>query len=341
MAHVTLSSDLVEEIAARRTISAEDVLALRREVFRDSVVDPMEAQAVFRLDHACHDKDPSWTQFYVDALTDFFVWQAEPRGYVSEELGRFLIENITGDGQIDGRSELELLINVVHWATACPEELVLFVMNAVRESVLNPETAIYGSNRPPAVIGPADAEVIRRVIYAGASGGGFTVTRREAELIFELNNATTEVENAPGWSDLFVKAIANHLMFPRGAPAVPGAEEARRRERWLEERRGVGQLLGDIGRAAGSGDIPLREAWKTFDPFGGEAAREERDREAARVGEALSREAIDAGEARWLIGQIDRDGILHENERALLAFIKQNSPNIDPSLDDLMAKAGV
>ncbi len=341
MAHATLSSDLVEEIAARRSISAEDVAALRREVFQDSVVDPMEAQAVFRLDHACHDKDPSWTQFYVDALTDFFVWQAEPRGYVSEELGRFLIENIAGDGRVDGRSELELLINVVHWATACPEAMVLFVMNAVRESVLNPETAIYGSNRPPAVIGPADVEVIRRVIYAGASGGGFTVTRHEAELIFELNNATTEVENAPGWNDLFVKAIANHLMFPRGAPAVPAAEEARRRERWLEERRGVGQLLGDMGRAAGSGDIPLGEAWKTLDPFGSEAAREERDREATRVSEALSREAIDEDEARWLIGQIDRDGVLHDNERALLAFIKQNSPNTHPLLNELMAKAGV
>lgn len=341
MAHVTLSSDLVEEIAAKRSISAEDVLALRREVFRDSVVDPMEAQAVFRLDHACHEKDPSWTQFYVDALTDFFVWQAEPRGYVSEELGRFLIENITGDGRVDGRSELELLINVVHWATACPEELVLFVMNAVRQSVLNPETAIYGSNRPPAVIGPADVEVIRRVIYAGASGGGFTVTRREAELIFELNNATTEVENAPGWNDLFVKAIANHLMFPQGAPAVPSAEEALRRERWLEERRGVGQLLGGMGRAAGSGDVPLSEAWRTFDPFGSEAARAERNREETQVREALSREAIDEGEAKWLIGQIDRDGILHENERALLAFIKQNSPSIHPLLDDLIAKAGV
>lgn len=53
--------------------------------------------------------------------------------------------------------------------TACPEELVPFEMNAVRDSVLSPETAIYGSNRPPAVIGAADVEVIRRVIYAGAT----------------------------------------------------------------------------------------------------------------------------------------------------------------------------
>ena len=76
----------------RGAIGADDVLKLRREVFRDGVVDPVEARDVFRLDHACATKDPAWTQFYVDALTDFFVWQANPKGYVDQELGRFLIE---------------------------------------------------------------------------------------------------------------------------------------------------------------------------------------------------------------------------------------------------------
>jgi hypothetical protein len=341
MAHVTLSSDLVEEIAAKRSITAEDVLALRREVFKDSIVDPMEAQAIFRLDHACSTKDPAWTQFYVDALTDFFVWQAEPRGYVNQDLGRFLIQNIAGDGRVDGASELELLINVIHWATSCPEELVLFVMDAVADSVLRPGTAVYGSNRPPAVISPADVEVIRKVIYAGASGGGFTVTRREADLIFDLNNAAAAEDNAPAWGDLFVKAIANHLMFPHGAPMVPSTREARHRERWLEERGGVGQLLGSVGKAFGTGDIPVSEAWKSFDPFGTEADRAERAREEGRVREALAREAIDADEARWLIGRIDEDGVLHDNERALLTFIKRNSPSVHPSLAQLFDKVGI
>ena len=341
MTEIAASSSLVEEIAAKGVISAEDVLRLRREVFRDGIVDPIEAHDVFRLDHACQGKDPSWTQFYVDALTDFFVWQAKPKGYVSDELGDFLIQNVAGDGRVDTTSELELLINVIHWATACPEKLALFALKAVRHSVLEPGSASYGSNRPPAVISPADVELIRKVIYAPGSAGGFTVTREEAELIFDLNDATITVENAPSWGDLFVKAIANHLMFPRGAPKVPSAEEALHRERWLQERRGVGGLLGQMGQAVGRGDIPLGEAWKAFDPLGSQAGREERQREEARVREALSREAIDEQEAIWLSARIMRDGTLHENERALLAFIKQNSPSIHPKLDEVMAKAGV
>ncbi|MDH5409762.1 MAG: hypothetical protein OEY16_00120, partial [Alphaproteobacteria bacterium] len=60
---------------------------------------------------------------------------------------------------------------------------------------------------------------------------------------------------------------------------------------------------------------------------------------AARV--AWQRETIDEEEARWLIARIGRDGKMHGNEVALLKFIKDNSPNIDPSLNPLFEQAGL
>ena len=95
---------------------------------------------------------------------------------------------------------------------------------------------------------PSDVELIRKVIYAPGSPGGFTVTRGEAELLTMLDQATIAEENAPTWPDLFARAVANALMFPRGAPIVPDAREAKRRERWLEQRRGIGELLLGIGK---------------------------------------------------------------------------------------------
>ena len=119
------------------------------------------------------------------------------------------------------------------------------------------------------------------------------------------------------------------------------ADEALRREAWLKDRRGVGRLLSQMGGAIKSGDIPLREAFAEADIIGSRAAKEEREREESRVSEALSREAIDQTEAKWLSDRINRDGTLHENERKLLQFIKQNSPSVDPLLDDLFEKAGL
>ena len=349
MSESSPSSDLVQELSARGTISAEDVLALRRGVFKDGAVDRAEAEAVFHLDQACTQKAPEWTRFYVDVLTDYFVWQSEPRGYVNEDLAGFLCERILHDGQIEATSELELLINVVHWAVSCPSDISLLVLNAVKQSVLTPETASYGSNRPPMVISPADVEIIRRAIYAPGSPGGFTVTREEAELLFELSDATADSENAPSWNDLFAKAVANYLMLPRGTPVVPEADEARRRERWLNERRGTAALLRDVFKEAGhsAGQFAkmdfsrLGEAYEDVDPRGRVADRKAQEQEAERLREALARETIDEHEAEWLISKINADGALHENERVLLAFIKQNAPKIHPALNELLAKAGL
>ena len=341
MNDVALSTSFVDSLIAKGSITAEDVLKLRQEVFRDGACDRDEAEAVFELDSACTAKDPAWRDFYVDALTDYFVWKADPPKYMSEDKARFLIGHIVKDGRIDQGSELELLINVVHWSESCPTSLAVFVLEAVRESVLTPETASYGSNRPPAVISPADVEIIRKVIYAGAGGGGFTVDRGEAELIFELNDATLHQENAPSWSDLFVKAIANHLMFPRGAPVVPDAAEVKRRDAWLADRRGVGELMKGVSKAALRADIPVAEAWRELDLFGGQRAKEQREREEAQTREALRRESIDRDEAAWLAGRVMADGMLHEDERKLLLFIKQYAHHIDPALSELFAKAGI
>lgn len=345
MSEAAVFQDLVDQICNSGTISAEDVLALRRQVFPDGVVSAEEAETVFRLDHACEDKAAEWTRFYVDALTDYFVWQSKPRGYVNDAQARALIDNIERDGRIDAMSELELLLNAVHWCVACPAELSRIALTAVKDSVLSPEAAAYGSNRPPAVIAPADVELIRKVIYAPGSPGGFTVTREEAEILFALERATIAEENAPAWPDLFAKGVANALMFPRGAPQVPDAEEALRRERWLEERGSVGNLLVGVGKALATGNIPVREAFQEADVFGTHRAQETREKEEARVTEALAREAIDADEAQWLIAQLGKaadfgEGF-SEGERQLLAFIKANSPAIDPALQPLIDKAGV
>jgi len=327
----------LDALAGKAEITEDDVLALRRDVFADGIADREEAEQVFRIERGASEKHPSWTAFYVDALTDHVVWKVEPKKYVSEDNARFLIDHIMADGRVQSASELELLINVLHWSLSCPEELAVLALEAVRDSVLDPDHAAYGAGRRPAVIDAADVALIRKVTHAGGGGGGFTVTRHEAEILFELNDATIDADNDPAWRDLFVKAIAAHLLFPRGAPMVPSAAEALRRERWLEGRRGIGGLLRAVGGQAMRVD-PVG-TWQTADPFGTRRAREDAAREAAELGEAMARERVDSDEAEWLAGRVGHDGRLHPNERALLAFVQDNARDIDPALKALLAQA--
>ncbi len=341
MSDAALLEDLIDRLCQQQNITAEDVLDLRRLTYPDGVIGANEAAAVFQLDHACPDKDPSWVQFYVEALTDYFLWQSEPRGYLSEPQSKELISTVVHDGRVDSVTELELLINIIHHAKSVPEELALFVLGAVRDSILNPDTAVYGRDRQAGVITPFDVEILHRVIYAPGSPGGFTVSQEEAELLFDLNDATSSAENSPAWTEFFVKAVVNFLMFPRRAPVVADAAVARRREAEPSGGRGIGGVLRGLTASMRRMDIPFTEAFREFDPFGSAVEREERAKESARVQEALAREAINGSEVQWLIERIRRDDNLHPNERALLTYIKTNAAVIDPSLNDFLAKAAV
>lgn len=336
-----LAGDLVDALIARGTITEDDVLALRRTVFRDGVIDTREAELVFELERSCQEKAPGWGAFYCEALTDYIVWRRDPRGYVDDATADMLIARITEDGRVHGPTELVLLVNIVHRAETVPAPLRVFILEAVRDSVLAGSDPIYGKDREPNQIDPVDVEIVRKVIYGTASPGGFTVTRREAELLFDLNDATVDADNADAWQDLFVKGVANYLMFPRGAPVVPSAETVRRRAAEATAGASVGGFLARVTRAFRRGDVSVGEAWRQADPLGRHADGAVEAQEQARRSEASMRESIDAEEAQWLAARIAADGTLHDNERALLVFIRRHATAIHPGLEPVMAQFGV
>lgn len=332
-----------KEILARGQMTADDVANLRRALFDDGIIEADEADLVFRLNDECSERDEGWNQLYIDALTDYFVWGSTPRGYVNEGQARELLYRIVRNNRIDGDTELELLGNILHWAKYVPPELAEFALSAVRESILDPDSAAYGRGRRRGVVDPVDIELIKRAIYAPATLGSITVTRREADMIFDINEATSHDENHPSWDRLFVHAIANYLMFPRPAPVPEPPEEVLRRERWLKERDGVGGFLKKVGNEAAQtmrgGGLEWDAAMKGL--FGSSIRERDPVEEAAAAGVAAEREAIDGEEAKWLIERIGQDGELEKNEVALLKFIMDNSPAIDPSLNPLFEQAGL
>jgi len=325
--------DFVETKIADGTVSADDVITLRRFIYGDMVVSLAEGAALFKLNAAAGRFDPTWYELFPEAMADILVNQVRPQGYVSEENATWLIGQVTADGHVCTRTELDAVLHVLEKAREAPERLEQFALRAVADSVISGTGATRaGSELKPGVISDGEVELLRRVLYAGAGCGGIAISRAEAEILFDLNDATVEAENAPAWSELFTRAVANHLMALSGF-TPPTREVALAREDWLDQPGGFEGGLGGFFRKMVSGGVGgIRDAYRDQpDPFA--------ERGAAMAAEIAANEVVTGGEAEWLAARIGRDGQLHENEKALLRFLREESPTIHPSLQPLMDKA--
>jgi hypothetical protein len=327
-----LSAVSVAEIRARGSIKDADVLKLRRSYYDDGRITTEEAETILALNDACPVQDPAWADCFVETITDYLVEQAAPEGYLTVENAQWLIDRIASDGKVETKTELELLINVLDKARWAPPSLARFALDQVKHAVLEGTGPLRsGKKLEPGIVSEADVDLLRRVLYSFGSDGNIAVTRPEAEVLFDIDEATTGADNHPTWGDLFVKAIANSVMASSGY-AAPPRESALARDAWLD-RRGdlsIEAVLGGMGNGVKS-------------LFGGYRLQSEEERAIARLTQQkisiVTHEAVTPAEAQWLAERIGRDGKLTSNERALLMFLKAESPSIAPPLRDLVARA--
>ena len=319
-------------ILEKTSINAEDVLAFRRSVFSDGIISRAEAESLFAVNDGITKAAREWDEFFVEAECDYLVRQAEPQGYISEENARWLTRMISADGVVKSTSELELLVRALEIAKSSPDFFAAFALDQVRVSVLA-GTGPYSraGHAMPGVVTEGDVAMLRRILYAFGGDGNVAITKPEAEVLFDLSDATRRAANEPGWRDLFVRANANYLMAHTLFKA-PDRATAQRREDWLESRPGAGSILKSMFGIILDGDLAsVREACRTEDSWA-------KDNEAFEAGTAAA-ERITAGEVAWLTDRIGRDGTISADEKALLDFIRSESPHIDKSLRPLLEKA--
>lgn len=242
----------IRKIAASGKVGEADVLALRRTMYgNDHVIDAAEANALFELNDAADGTCPAWPAFFVEAITDYCVYQTEPAGYVTDEMAGWLIAKFSRCGVVKTATELELLIKVMETSRIVPVRLEEFALKQVHEAVMTGDGATRSGERlEPGQIGEPEVSLLRRILYACGGETGASISRAEAELLFDINDAASSSDNHPSWRELFVKAIANYLMAAR-VGVSPIREEALRREKWLDqESTGV---LGILSSALSSG----------------------------------------------------------------------------------------
>ncbi|MTI42750.1 hypothetical protein JM93_00953 [Roseibium hamelinense] len=322
----------VDTKIADGAVSAEDILQVRRYIFGDGAISLEEGEALFRLNNADCTYAEGWYDLLPEAVCVLLVEQARPEGYVSDDHATWLINQITADGHVCTRTELDVVLKVLEKATEAPAALERFALEAVKQSALTGSGCTRAGHKlKPGVISDGEVELLRRILYASAGSASIAISKMEAEILFDINDATVEAENAPAWSELFAKAVANYLMALSGYQP-PSREVALRRENWLEQPGGFEGGLGGFFKSMFTGGTGgVRSGLQREDSIAAQ-------RGAAMSAEIAANEVVSEDEAHWLVNRIGRDGLMHENEKALLRFLREESPTIHPALQPLMER---
>jgi len=305
---------LAAQVADDKAVSADEIMALRRTAWPDGKIDPEEAEAIFILNDQIATPTAEWSDFFTEALVEFIVNTTEPRGYVSEDNARWLIERIQHDAKMCSLTELELIVRVLEKAKSTPESLRLFALDLLERAVLTGEGPTRaGGALHPGSITSAECALIRRTIFASGGDRPAAVSQREAEMLFRIKDATLGAANAPEWERLFVQGVGNYLQGWQGATGLT-RERAGELESFMNDRSS--NLGGFFQRMAKVNANGLAQAVREIG-FG----RRQPARDIA--GEAAGEHTVTDTENLWLKARIDGDDKIDALEEALLRFLDE------------------
>ncbi|MGC1300752.1 MAG: hypothetical protein WA840_00125, partial [Caulobacteraceae bacterium] len=341
-------AEFLTRLDGKAVLTAQDTLDVRRLFYADGVtVTPAEAEALVRLNLDAGEVSPEWSALYVEALTDFMVRQQSPVGYVDQAKADWLVAAVSRDG-VRRADEVEALVHVLETAEEVPASLSAFVLQTVKTAMLARAGQGPGDQ---GFIGPDDVARLRRVLFAGGGEANIGVTRHEAEALFDINDAFRDAPNDAAWTDLFMRAVANSVLYV-ATWHEPSAQQELKREAWLADtaildQLDFGKLLRDPAGAfktAGEPSPELVAHWarRWHNPLSlGEPVTftsEEQVRYDADAALESEAQKVTAEEAHWLLDHIGRDGRFDAREQALVGFLVANATSIDPSLQPLIAR---
>jgi hypothetical protein len=312
---MTTLAEALAQLDGKPRLSADDALTLRRVFYGASqTVTPDEAEALVKLNADAGDAAPEWRMLFVEALTDYVVRQEDPAGYIDDAKADWLIAAMSRDA-CAREDEVEALIYVLEQADAAPPRYPAFVLETLKAQILGRDGAKG--------VTAADVERLRRMLFAAGGENNVGVSRHEAEVLFDLNDALGGGANDPAWSDFFVRAIANAVLY-QATWQAPDAQTELGREAWLADTKFHLPNLKSLLH-------PL-QAIQT--PSVGQAWRDGVDADEATEARASQ---VTPDEAHWLTTRIGKAA--DPNVQALLRFLADNASSLDAQLKTLVAAA--
>ena len=311
--------------SVKNEITSEDVADMRRKFWEDNVINEEEAAFLFSLNDRFQSQNEDWIMFFIEAMSTYCVSHTVPRGYMTQDNVDWLVFKIHENNAMESATELMLLIKILETAHQVPQTLVIYTLEQIKEGILKGNGPFKsGDDARPGVIDKDEVEMIRRVLYSVGGDGNISITKREAEFLFDLNEKSEEELNHASWLELYTVAVTNYLMTVGGHEPVP-RETVIKRQEWLEER---GTTWGFMSKML---NFSTWSDTNEHDFSGMSFERMEQQNSEA--------ESITEQEASWLYSLMTSDSIISDNEKEMLKYLFERSAFIPDNLKTLLRAA--
>ncbi len=308
--------EIAEKAAADGVISAGEILALRKAGWANGQITPEEAEAIFQANNAVADPSAEWADFFVEAIQVFIVNTLEPAGYVTQEQADWLIAKVDHNGNVDSMTELEMLVRVFETATSVPDSLREYALAQVERAVLTGEGPTRcGGTLETGNVTLAEANLMRRIVFSTGSERPAAVSRKEADMLFRLKDATLGADNAPEWQRLFVQGVGNYLMGFVRHTALSRERAGELNAFMNDTNASVGGFFARVGKSAVKGNF--------FEAIGDIVKKAPSGPDTSEL--AAIERAVTTSEQMWLEDRLDGNGQIDAYDQALLDFLNEES----------------
>ena len=329
---------LARALAASGTVTLQDVRDLRMCVFKDGVVSRAEAEALFSIERARSTHNNAWSELFVEALADYAIRQEQPVGYLSDDTAAWLMCQMKLHRQPSMDADVSLVAKIIEDASEVPSMFSAFALRMTKDAVIYGDGADeVGRIHKSGAVDEADVALLKRILWGAGSEGRLAISEDEAEALFAIADATTGADNAPGFDDLFAKAIGNYLIGATGR-AVPTRQEALSMELAADYKRDLFSMLGEVVKGGISRPSSMLETLRNARSLAEDMELEHGLLNVRRDVEAEFSSVMTPDKVDWLVDHVGKNGVMNGPEKALVRFISREGTFADPELKARLAK---
>lgn len=203
---------LLAALKRKPVITDHDIRELRHALYDEAPIDRRLAAEIFHTNRILPIHSDAWTEFYLEALSDFFLEQDANSPILRAPSEALLLGWLGDDVMIDDRAERRLVQRLLLRAEDVSERFESYVLDAIGETLLHQnERWLCNGEREASVVDALDRQLIQRTVDRFTRGEPGRVTRVGARFLLRLDRQAFAFEEPETWRSFLVQSVVHHM----------------------------------------------------------------------------------------------------------------------------------